>query len=198
MCICVYIYICVYICTCLCVCVYTVCILMFWFCWFQHFLSSYPDNIYYITCESIEGNEILHCSHNFLSSLGFEVYTLVPGLLGGSLSPGPGCPHHRRHWRTGYTNTEQRNNRKREELNFLARCPLLLNCVYLRLCVLTQVSAIYFTSADISLFERLSLRTDSDSAEIILWDELVEGKHRSCYTVTHHAHMPAWVRKGRK
>ncbi|XP_030294222.1 WD repeat-containing protein 49 isoform X1 [Sparus aurata] len=58
-----------------------------------------------------------------------------------------------------------------------------------------QVSAIYFTSVNISLFERLSLRTDSDSADIILWDELVKGKHRSCYTVTHHAHIPAWVRK---
>ena len=152
--------------------------------------------IYIYIC--IEGHGILHRSHHFLFSLGFEVYTLVPGLLGGSLSPGPGCPHHRRHWRTGYTNTEQRNNRNREELNFLASCPLLLNCVYFHLCVLTQVSAIYFTSANISLFERLSLRTDSDSADIILWDELVKGKHHSCYSVTHHAHMPAWVRKGRK
>ncbi|XP_029302297.1 WD repeat-containing protein on Y chromosome-like [Cottoperca gobio] len=60
-----------------------------------------------------------------------------------------------------------------------------------------QVSALYFTSAQISLFERLSLRTDSDSADIILWDELVKGKHRSCYTVTHKAHAPAWVRKVR-
>ncbi|XP_051252810.1 WD repeat-containing protein 49-like isoform X1 [Dicentrarchus labrax] len=58
-----------------------------------------------------------------------------------------------------------------------------------------QVSGLYFTSAHISLFERLSLRTDSDSADIILWDELVKGKHRSCYTVTHQAHTPAWVRK---
>ncbi|KAM7399514.1 hypothetical protein PAMP_018781 [Pampus punctatissimus] len=58
-----------------------------------------------------------------------------------------------------------------------------------------QVSALYFTSAQISLFERLSLRTDSDSADIILWDDLVKGKHRSCYTVTHQAHKPAWVRK---
>ncbi|XP_042270251.1 WD repeat-containing protein 49-like [Thunnus maccoyii] len=60
-----------------------------------------------------------------------------------------------------------------------------------------QVSALYFTSAQISLFERLSLRTNSESADIILWDELVKGKHRSCYTVTHRAHEPAWVRKVR-
>ncbi|XP_028429789.1 WD repeat-containing protein 49 [Perca flavescens] len=58
-----------------------------------------------------------------------------------------------------------------------------------------QVSALYFTSAQISLFERLSLRTDSDSADIIQWNELVKGKHPSCYTVTHQVHMPAWVRK---
>ncbi|KAG8002123.1 hypothetical protein GBF38_012484 [Nibea albiflora] len=58
-----------------------------------------------------------------------------------------------------------------------------------------QVSALYFTSAHISLFERRSMRMDSDSADIILWDELVKGKDRSCYTVTHQAHAPAWVRK---
>ncbi|XP_038550212.1 WD repeat-containing protein 49-like [Micropterus salmoides] len=58
-----------------------------------------------------------------------------------------------------------------------------------------QVSALYFTSAHISLFERRGLRTDSDSADIILWDELIKGKHCSCYTVTHRAHVPAWVRK---
>ncbi|XP_068441993.1 cilia- and flagella-associated protein 337-like [Clinocottus analis] len=60
-----------------------------------------------------------------------------------------------------------------------------------------QVSALYFTSAQISLFERLSLRTDSDAAGIVLWDELVKGKHRSCYAVTHRGHAPAWVRKVR-
>ncbi|XP_035860469.1 WD repeat-containing protein 49-like [Sander lucioperca] len=60
-----------------------------------------------------------------------------------------------------------------------------------------QVSALYFTSAQISLFERLSLRTDSDSADIIQWNELVKGKHPSCYTVTHQVHTPAWVRKVR-
>ncbi|XP_041796668.1 WD repeat-containing protein 49-like [Chelmon rostratus] len=58
-----------------------------------------------------------------------------------------------------------------------------------------QVTALHFTSAHISLFESLSLRTDSDSADIILWDEVIKGKHRSCYTVTHRAHAPAWVRK---
>ncbi|XP_034557212.1 WD repeat-containing protein 49-like [Notolabrus celidotus] len=58
-----------------------------------------------------------------------------------------------------------------------------------------QVSCVYFTSAQISLFERLGLRTDSDSADIILWDELVKGKHHTCYTVTHQSHTPAWVRK---
>ncbi|KAM6932151.1 LOW QUALITY PROTEIN: cilia- and flagella-associated protein 337-like [Lycodopsis pacificus] len=60
-----------------------------------------------------------------------------------------------------------------------------------------QVSALYFTSAQISLFERLCLRTDSDSADVILCAELVKGKHRSCYTVTHRGHTPAWVRKVR-
>ncbi|XP_068601795.1 cilia- and flagella-associated protein 337-like [Brachionichthys hirsutus] len=62
-----------------------------------------------------------------------------------------------------------------------------------------QVSALHFTSANISLFERLSLRTDSDSdsdsADIVLWDELVKGKHRCCYAVMYQAHTPAWVRK---
>ncbi|GAA6221572.1 WD repeat-containing protein 49 isoform X1 [Lates japonicus] len=60
-----------------------------------------------------------------------------------------------------------------------------------------QVSALYFTSTQISLFERRSLRMDADSADIILWDELVKGKHCSCYTVTHQVHAPAWVRKVR-
>ncbi|XP_020511499.2 cilia- and flagella-associated protein 337 [Labrus bergylta] len=58
-----------------------------------------------------------------------------------------------------------------------------------------QVSGIHFTAAQISLFERLGLRTDSDSANIIQWDELVKGEHHTCYTVTHNAHTPAWVRK---
>lgn len=59
-----------------------------------------------------------------------------------------------------------------------------------------QVSAIHFTSASISLFERLSLWTDSDLADVVLWEELVRGKHRCCYTLTHQGHAPAWVRKG--
>ncbi|KAM4565922.1 cilia- and flagella-associated protein 337-like [Odontesthes bonariensis] len=58
-----------------------------------------------------------------------------------------------------------------------------------------QVSAILFTSAQISLFDRLSRRSDSDTQDIILWDELVKGKHCSCYVLTHQAHAPAWVRK---
>lgn len=61
---------------------------------------------------------------------------------------------------------------------------------------LLQVSAMHFTSASISLFERLSLRTDSDSADVVLWEDLVRGKHRCCYTLTHQGHAPAWVRKG--
>ncbi|KAM8903843.1 cilia- and flagella-associated protein 337-like isoform 1-T2 [Spinachia spinachia] len=56
-----------------------------------------------------------------------------------------------------------------------------------------QVSVFYFTLARISLLE--NPRTDSDSADIIRWGELVEGKHRPCYTVTHRGHTPAWVRK---
>ncbi|KAA8593927.1 hypothetical protein FQN60_004761, partial [Etheostoma spectabile] len=60
-----------------------------------------------------------------------------------------------------------------------------------------QVSALHFTSAQISLFERLSPRTDFDSVDIIQWNELVKGKHPSCYTVTHQVHTPAWVRKVR-
>ncbi|XP_041849842.1 LOW QUALITY PROTEIN: WD repeat-containing protein 49-like [Melanotaenia boesemani] len=60
-----------------------------------------------------------------------------------------------------------------------------------------QVSALYFTSAQISLFERLSSKTESDSADAIQWDELVKGKYCSCYIVTHTAHAPSWVRKVR-
>lgn len=61
---------------------------------------------------------------------------------------------------------------------------------------LLQVSAIHFTSASITLFERLSLRTDSDSVDVVVWEELVRGKHRCCYTLTHQGHAQAWVRKG--
>lgn len=68
--------------------------------------------------------------------------------------------------------------------------------VAVNLSTCSQVSAVHFTSAQISLFERPGLRTDSDSVDIVLWDELVRGKHRCCYLVTHQVHAPAWVRKG--
>ncbi|XP_061637785.1 WD repeat-containing protein 49-like isoform X2 [Phyllopteryx taeniolatus] len=58
-----------------------------------------------------------------------------------------------------------------------------------------QVSALYFTSAQIILFERRSRWTDSDSAVVIQWDDVVKGKHHCCYIVQHQAHKPAWVRK---
>lgn len=79
-------------------------------------------------------------------------------------------------------------------LLFLHDCVLL--CAFACVYVFFQVSALYFTSAQISLFERFSLRMDSDSADIILWDDLVKGTHRSCYTMAHLAHEPFWVRKG--
>lgn len=63
-------------------------------------------------------------------------------------------------------------------------------------CFYPQVSALYFTSATIALFEGLRLRSDADSAGVVLWDDLVRGCHRCCYTVTHRGHSPAWVRKG--
>lgn len=66
-------------------------------------------------------------------------------------------------------------------------------------CVFSQVNALFFTSARISLFERQCLlSTDAGSADTVLWDELVRGKHGCCHTVTHQAHKPAWVRKGKK
>ncbi|XP_054649543.1 WD repeat-containing protein 49-like [Dunckerocampus dactyliophorus] len=58
-----------------------------------------------------------------------------------------------------------------------------------------QVSALYFTSAQISLFERRSQWTDSDSAVIVQWDDVVKGTHHCCYIVKHQGHEPAWVRK---
>ncbi|KAF7219166.1 WD repeat domain 49 [Nothobranchius furzeri] len=60
-----------------------------------------------------------------------------------------------------------------------------------------QVSALNFTSAQISLFERHYVRTASGSEDIVLWDELVKGKHYCCYVTTHQAHTPDWVRKVR-
>ncbi|XP_019720499.1 WD repeat-containing protein 49 isoform X2 [Hippocampus comes] len=58
-----------------------------------------------------------------------------------------------------------------------------------------KVSALYFTSAQMYLFERRSRWTDSDSALIIQWDDVVKGKHHCCSIVQHQAHKPAWVRK---
>ncbi|XP_071214031.1 cilia- and flagella-associated protein 337-like isoform X2 [Salvelinus alpinus] len=60
-----------------------------------------------------------------------------------------------------------------------------------------QVSAICFRSAQISLFERPSPGAETDSADIIKWKELVEGRHRCCYTLRHRAHGHAWVRRVR-
>ncbi|XP_061684390.1 WD repeat-containing protein on Y chromosome-like [Syngnathoides biaculeatus] len=57
-----------------------------------------------------------------------------------------------------------------------------------------QVSALYFMSAQIILFERRSRWTDSDSV-LVQWDDVVKGKHHCCYVVQHQAHQPAWVRK---
>ncbi|CAB1348247.1 unnamed protein product [Coregonus sp. 'balchen'] len=60
-----------------------------------------------------------------------------------------------------------------------------------------QVSAICFRSAQISLFERPSPGADTESADIIKWEELVQGRHRCCYTLRHRAHGHAWVRRVR-
>uniref|UniRef100_H3C045 Uncharacterized protein n=1 Tax=Tetraodon nigroviridis TaxID=99883 RepID=H3C045_TETNG len=60
-----------------------------------------------------------------------------------------------------------------------------------------QVSALYFTSATIALFERLRPRRDPGSACVVFWEDLVQGRHRSCYTITHQGHTPAWVREVR-
>ncbi|KAL0973459.1 hypothetical protein UPYG_G00203920 [Umbra pygmaea] len=58
-----------------------------------------------------------------------------------------------------------------------------------------QVSAICFKSAQISLFERPSSASETESVDVIKWRELVEGHHRCCYTLTHEAHGPIWVRR---
>ncbi|XP_061924146.1 WD repeat-containing protein 49-like isoform X3 [Entelurus aequoreus] len=58
-----------------------------------------------------------------------------------------------------------------------------------------QVSALFFTSAQISLFERRGRCTDSDSVAVVQWDDVVKGKHRCCYVIKHQGHEPAWVRK---
>lgn len=117
----------------------------------------------------------------------FEVYSLVSWLLSWTFTNRPGCSHHRWHWRTGIYCIQERQ----------VKVSSLHIWVYFLVCVFSRVSALYFTSANISLFERLSLRKDSDSAFVILWDELMRGQHRSCYTVTHQGHMSARVRKGR-
>lgn len=64
----------------------------------------------------------------------------------------------------------------------------------LTVCVSPQVTALYFTSATIALFERL--RRDGGSACVVLWEDVVRGRHRSCYAVTYRGHTPAWVREG--
>ncbi|XP_061781773.1 cilia- and flagella-associated protein 337-like isoform X2 [Nerophis lumbriciformis] len=58
-----------------------------------------------------------------------------------------------------------------------------------------QVSALFFTSAQISLFERRGRCTDSDSVAVVQWDDVLKGKHRCCYIIKHQGHEPAWVRK---
>uniref|UniRef100_A0A3P8XUC8 WD repeat domain 49 n=1 Tax=Esox lucius TaxID=8010 RepID=A0A3P8XUC8_ESOLU len=60
-----------------------------------------------------------------------------------------------------------------------------------------KVSAICFRSPQISLFERLSQVVETESADIVKWRELVQGRHSCCYTLTHHAHGPVWVRRVR-
>ncbi|KAM6946336.1 cilia- and flagella-associated protein 337-like [Aplochiton taeniatus] len=60
-----------------------------------------------------------------------------------------------------------------------------------------QLSAICFRSAQISLFERPSPGAETDSTDIIKWEELAQGRHRCCYTLTHQAHGQAWVRRVR-
>ncbi|XP_048836775.1 WD repeat-containing protein 49-like isoform X1 [Brienomyrus brachyistius] len=57
-----------------------------------------------------------------------------------------------------------------------------------------QVNAICFTAAHISLFERPSTGVGHNS-DVIKWAELVEGHHRCCYTLQHHAHGNDWVRR---
>ncbi|XP_067102682.1 cilia- and flagella-associated protein 337-like [Osmerus mordax] len=60
-----------------------------------------------------------------------------------------------------------------------------------------QVSAICFRSAQISLFERLSTGAETESDDIIKWEELAQGRHHCCYTLTHREHGQSWVRRVR-
>ncbi|KAM3875343.1 cilia- and flagella-associated protein 337-like [Diretmus argenteus] len=45
--------------------------------------------------------------------------------------------------------------------------------------------------------QRPSLRAESDSTDIIKWEELVKGKQHCCCTLTHRVHAQAWVRRVR-
>ncbi|KAK7882863.1 hypothetical protein WMY93_029037 [Mugilogobius chulae] len=60
-----------------------------------------------------------------------------------------------------------------------------------------QVSALCFTSVQISLFESRWARADEQdsTADLILWEELLRGRHHCCYVLSHQAHQPAWVRR---
>ncbi|XP_056138831.1 WD repeat-containing protein 49-like [Lampris incognitus] len=60
-----------------------------------------------------------------------------------------------------------------------------------------QVSAICFSSAQISLFERTSPGVEPESSGVIKWEELVKGKHRCCYTLSHWAHKQDSVQRVR-
>ncbi|KAJ7995352.1 hypothetical protein DPEC_G00243670 [Dallia pectoralis] len=59
------------------------------------------------------------------------------------------------------------------------------------------VSSVCFRSAQICLFERLSQVAETEPVDVVKWQELVLGRHRCCYTLTHRAHGPVWVRKVR-
>uniref|UniRef100_H3AVA6 WD repeat domain 49 n=1 Tax=Latimeria chalumnae TaxID=7897 RepID=H3AVA6_LATCH len=59
-----------------------------------------------------------------------------------------------------------------------------------------QVSALCFTAALISLFERPASSTaDQETTVAITWRELASGYHKCCYTLTHKAHNADWVRQ---
>ncbi|KAL4646983.1 WD repeat-containing protein 49-like [Arapaima gigas] len=59
-----------------------------------------------------------------------------------------------------------------------------------------QVSAICFRTAQICLFERPGAGEGKDAAAVVVkWAELLQGRHRCCYTLGHHAHHLEWVRR---
>ncbi|XP_061074254.1 WD repeat-containing protein 49-like [Conger conger] len=60
-----------------------------------------------------------------------------------------------------------------------------------------QVSAICFRTAQMSLFERSGAGAEQESALVIKWAELAQGRHKCCYTVQHQAHGQLWVRRVR-